>query len=47
MQLQVEQSGNLIACYWLDGKLGFVVAGEMELDDMMKLAHVIYEKLEG
>ena len=45
--LQVERKGNLIACYWLDGKLGFVVAGEMELDPMMKLAHVIYDQLEG
>ncbi len=45
--LQVERQGNLIACYWLDGKLSFVVAGEMPLDNMMKLAHVIYDKLEG
>ena len=45
--LQVERQGNLIACYWLDGNLSFVVAGDMPLDDMMKLAHVIYDKLEG
>lgn len=45
--LQVERKGNLIACYWLDGKLGFVVAGEMDLDAMMTLAHEIYEQLES
>ena len=45
--LQVERQGNVIACYWLDGKLGFVVAGEMDLETMMKLSNVIYEKLEG
>jgi len=45
--LQVERSGSVIACYWLDGKLGFVVAGEMELDPMMKLARAIYDQLES
>ena len=45
--VHVEEKGPLIACYWLDGKLAFVVAGEMELDPMMKLTHIIYEKFEG
>lgn len=45
--LQVERKGDLIACYWLDGTLGFVVAGEMDLDAMMKLANEIYEQLES
>ena len=45
--LQVERKGNLIACYWLDGKLGFVVAGEMQLDDMMTLARKVYDQLES
>lgn len=45
--IRVEEQGPLIACYWLDGKLGFVVAGEMQRAVMMKLADVIYEQLEG
>lgn len=45
--IRVEVQGPLIACYWLDGKLGFVVAGEMDRAAMMKLADVIYEQLEG
>ena len=45
--LHVEQEDKLIACYWLDGKLGFAVAGEMAREPMMKLAHVIYEKFES
>lgn len=45
--LQVDQKGPLIACYWLDGPLGFVVAGEMAKDRMMKLARIIYDKFEA
>ena len=45
--VHVEEKGPLIACYWLDGKLAFVVAGEMDLDPMMKLTNIIYEKFEG
>jgi anti-sigma factor RsiW len=45
--LHVEEKGPLIACYWLDKKLAFAVAGEMAREPMMKLAHVIYEKFEG
>lgn len=45
--LHVEQKGKLIACYWRNGKLAFAVAGEMELDPMMKLAKVIYEQFES
>jgi anti-sigma factor RsiW len=45
--LHVEQQGKLVACYWLDGKLGFAVAGEMDRDRMMKLANRIYDQFEG
>lgn len=45
--LRVEEKGPLIACYWADGPLSFVVAGEMEIDPMMKLARQIYGKFEA
>jgi anti-sigma factor RsiW len=43
---QVEQKGNLVACYWLDGPFGFAVAGELEMPRAMHLARVIYDKFE-
>jgi anti-sigma factor RsiW len=45
--LQVATRGDLVACYWRDGGLGFAVAGEMDRDHMMRLARVIYDQLEG
>ncbi|MBI2719703.1 MAG: anti-sigma factor [Rhizobiales bacterium] len=45
--LRVEERGPLIACYWLDGPLGLVVAGEMDRDRMMKLARIIYDKFQA
>jgi anti-sigma factor RsiW len=45
--LHVEEKGKLIACYWQDGKLAFAVAGEMELDPMMKLARLVYNQFES
>ena len=45
--LQVERKGQLIACYWMGEKLGFAVAGELDLNPMMKLARAIYEKFEA
>ena len=45
--LKVQESGNLIACTWQDGKLAVAVAGEMARDPMMVLAKAVYEKLEG
>jgi anti-sigma factor RsiW len=45
--VHVEEKGKLIACYWRDGKLAFAVAGEMELDPMMKLARSVYDQFES
>jgi anti-sigma factor RsiW len=45
--LHVEQRGSLTACYWRDGKLAFVVAGEMPREPMMKLAEAVYDAFEG
>lgn len=44
--LRVETKGPLVACYWLSEKLGFAVAGEMEVKPMMRLARIIYDQLE-
>jgi len=45
--LQVEEKGQLIACYWLSHQIAFAVAGEMDKGPMMQLARVIYDKFEG
>ncbi len=45
--VHVEEKGDLIACYWRDGKLAFAVAGEMDLDPMMKLAKAVYDQFES
>lgn len=45
--VRVEEKGALIACYWLGGPLGIAVAGEMDRDDMMKLARDVYDQLEA
>lgn len=39
----VEEKRGITACYWLDGPLGFVIAGEESRDDMMALAHMVYK----
>ena len=45
--IRIEQSGPLSACYWLDGPLGFAVAGELDRDQMMALAHEVYRQFES
>jgi anti-sigma factor RsiW len=42
----VEEKGNLVACYWLDGPFGFAVAGELEMSKAMHLARVVYDEFE-
>ncbi len=45
--IRIEQAGPLSACYWLDGPLGFAVAGELDRDQMMSLAHEVYRQFES
>ncbi len=45
--LLVEQKDGITACYWLDGPLGFVVAGEDDRDTLMSLATSIYRQFES
>lgn len=39
----ITQKDNVTACYWLDGPLGFVIAGEASRDDIVSLAHMAYQ----
>jgi anti-sigma factor RsiW len=45
--LRVEERDGLVACYWLDGPLGFAIAGEMDRTRMMQLARIVYERFES
>jgi anti-sigma factor RsiW len=44
--MQVAKRGNLWGCYWMDGKFGLAVTGEMPKDDMLALAKDVYDQLE-
>lgn len=45
--IRIEQNGPLSACYWLDGPFGFAVAGELDRERLMGLAHAVYRQFEG
>jgi anti-sigma factor RsiW len=45
--IRIEQRGPLTACYWLDGPLGFAVAGELDRESIMALANEVYRQFEG
>ena len=39
------REGKLGVFYWLDGKLGYALSGEMPREDLLKLAEVAYRQL--
>lgn len=43
----IEEKHGITACSWLDGPLGFVIAGETGRDDIMALAHMVYQSFES
>jgi anti-sigma factor RsiW len=43
----IEEKHGITACYWLDGPLGFVIAGETSRDDIVALAHMVYQSFES
>jgi anti-sigma factor RsiW len=43
----IEEKHGITACYWLDGPLGFVIAGETSRDDIMGLANMVYRSFES
>ena len=43
---RVQKEGRFTTCYWLEGDMGYAVAGELAPADIVPLAHVIYATLE-
>lgn len=43
----ISEKDGVIACYWLDGPLSFVIAGETSRDDIVSLAHIVYQSFES
>jgi anti-sigma factor RsiW len=43
----IEEKHGVTACYWLDGPLGFVIAGETSRDDIVALANMVYHSFES
>jgi anti-sigma factor RsiW len=43
---RVQKEGGYTTCYWLEGDLGYAVAGELAPAEIVPLAHVIYATLE-
>jgi anti-sigma factor RsiW len=44
--MAMEQRGKVWGCYWVDGKFGLAVTGELPKDDMLALATDVYDQLE-
>ncbi len=43
----VKEKHGVTACYWLDGPLGFVIAGETSRDDIVAIANMVYHSFEA
>jgi anti-sigma factor RsiW len=43
---RVQKEDGYTTCYWLEGDMGYAVAGELAPADIVPLAHVIYDTLE-
>jgi anti-sigma factor RsiW len=43
---RVQKEGGYTTCYWLEGDMGYAVAGELAPAEIVPLAHVIYDTLE-
>ena len=44
--MQVQQRGTLWGCYWMEGKFGLSVTGDLPKDEMLSLAKDVYDQLE-
>jgi anti-sigma factor RsiW len=44
--LRVVHKVGLITCYWQERNFSFAVTGDMKLEEMMRLAHDIYDQVE-
>jgi anti-sigma factor RsiW len=43
---RMEEANGIMTCYWLDGPLGYALAGEMTRGEMEPIAHAVYEALD-
>ena len=43
---RIEEADGIMTCYWLDGPLGYALAGEMSRAEMEPIAHAVYEALD-
>jgi anti-sigma factor RsiW len=43
---RMEEADGIMTCYWLDGPLGYALAGEMTRAEMEPIAHAVYEALD-
>jgi anti-sigma factor RsiW len=41
------KQGNVTICYWLNGSIGYALAGELGRDDLLRVATVIYHQIEN
>lgn len=41
------KQGNIEVCYWIDGRVGYALAGEFGRPEITELAKLIYEQVEG
>lgn len=39
------QEGNVSVFYWIDHRLSYALSGELRKDDLLRIANVVYEKL--
>ncbi len=42
---RIVDSGSVTSFYWLDGPLGFAVTGEVRQNELLPIAHSVYEQL--
>ena len=40
-----SQEGNVSVFYWLDGKLGYALSGEIDKADLLRIANTVYRQL--
>jgi anti-sigma factor RsiW len=41
------KEGNVEVCFWVDGHVGYAVAGEFERRELYRLANAIYQQING
>jgi anti-sigma factor RsiW len=41
------QDGKVVVCYWVDGSIGYALAGEMGRTELLEVAKLVYRQIEG